>query len=736
MLGMLAGLIAECYQLEEYYGLDFLFTIRGSRAASPDVVIVNMDKPAKDKFFPPSSTEKFHRSVYADLIDRLHKEGAAAIAFDIIFPEAGIPENDRRLAQAISKAEKVVLCGKIERGHYPLSEESEQLHELNIERHVLPAELFSKAAPALATFPLPKLPVKLSQCWLFKTSAGDTPTIPIVMLQLFFLHIYPDFRSLLEAVEPSAAKILPADKQTIIENKRIIDIILRIRNQFKRRPFLANKLQEALQNSGLKDKYPQKGEALETLIDMYGSSDCMYLNFFGPPGSVTTIPYHEVLNPEKDLNGRNNSGRFEGKAVFIGFSELSRSEQKDNFFTVFSRSDGTDISGVEIAATAFANLLENRPVQPFTIRMLLVIAVVWGGLIGVVSRVFSPRIAWVIICVLGVCYWFGTQHQFNHSAKWYPIVTPLFIQMPLVVIGSLVWNYVESNKRYHNVKHAFGLYLPDRVVSRLAQDMSGFTSDSKIMYGICLFTDAEHYTTLSETMTPEALGELLNQYYKILFQPVKKHHGNVSDIVGDAMFAIWANGHDDHKLRSQACQAALEIATAVDRFNSCGEFPKLPTRIGLHSGKVLLGNIGAMDHYEYTSVGDVVNTASRVEGLNKHLGTRIIVTGDVLRHIDGFLIRNLGHFILSGKMKSISAYELICRIEHATEEQNAICETFSEALHVFKQCHFPEAIELFNTVTKIRPEDGPALFYRSQCQHYMIHKPDQFWDGAISFKQK
>ena len=122
----------------------------------------------------------------------------------------------------------------------------------------------------------------------------------------------------------------------------------------------------------------------------------------------------------------------------------------------------------------------------------------------------------------------------------------------------------------------------------------------------------------------------MNRYYAVLFEPVKRHGGLVQDVVGDSMLAIWATTEPDASLRNRACLAALDIAAAVDRFNADSGRLALPTRIGLHSGRLLLGSVGAMDHYEYRAVGDIVNTATRLEGLNKHLGTRMLVSADVL----------------------------------------------------------------------------------------------------------
>ena len=166
----------------------------------------------------------------------------------------------------------------------------------------------------------------------------------------------------------------------------------------------------------------------------------------------------------------------------------------------------------------------------------------------------------------------------------------------------------------------------------------------------------------------------MNRYYAVLFEPVKRHGGLVQDVVGDSMLAVWATTEPDLSLRSRACLAALDIASAVDRFNAASGRLALPTRIGLHSGQLLLGSVGAMDHYEYRAVGDIVNTATRLEGLNKHLGTRLLVSADVLQGLEGLMSRELGAFLLAGKSRPIVVHELIARAADATAGgQGAVC---------------------------------------------------------------
>ena len=125
-------------------------------------------------------------------------------------------------------------------------------------------------------------------------------------------------------------------------------------------------------------------------------------------------------------------------------------------------------------------------------------------------------------------------------------------------------------------------------------------------------------------MSPAELAALVNDYYQAIFRVVQKYGGEISDTAGDSMIAVWASSRPDAAARLRAAQAALAILDAVEEFNRAHADSPLPTRVGLESGEMLLGNIGAEQRYEYRAVGDIVNTASRIQGLNQMLGTRVL----------------------------------------------------------------------------------------------------------------
>ena len=172
----------------------------------------------------------------------------------------------------------------------------------------------------------------------------------------------------------------------------------------------------------------------------------------------------------------------------------------------------------------------------------------------------------------------------------------------------------------------------------------------------------------------------MHKYFEATFEPIKKHGGLVVNLKGDSFLAIWKAARDDAALRRQACLAALDVAKAVHRFNGTVENLNLPTRVVVHSGQIFLGNIGAGDHYEYGPTGDTVNTASRMDGLNKYLGTEVLVSEESLTHVEGLVAREVGKFMLKGKAQPIVAYELLGRMDEVEERQMKSCSILPRSI--------------------------------------------------------
>jgi adenylate cyclase len=228
----------------------------------------------------------------------------------------------------------------------------------------------------------------------------------------------------------------------------------------------------------------------------------------------------------------------------------------------------------------------------------------------------------------------------------------------------------------------------------------------------------------------------MNDYYAALFEPIKANDGMVLQVVGDSVMALWSAPAPDDGLKRAACQAAIGIAAAVKRFNDQAGPHAMPTRIGIHAGEMLLGNIGAMSHFEYRPVGDIVNTASRLEGLNKFLGTQMLVSAAAAPADGSVRLRPLGRFVFKGKAQPVSVHELRAADLHPAEEQAALDRFFADGLDAFRRRHWDEAGRLFDQAWQRDPGDGPSRFYRRYSAALGHQPPAADWDGAVRLEAK
>jgi len=736
ILGLIVSPFPFSLDLEENTGLGLLFKLRGPRQAPADAVVVSIDKESSENLNLPDNPDKWPRSLHARLTEKLAEQGAKVIAFDVHFIEPRVPEDDRIFAQAIRKAGNVVLTEPLKTKEVPLHGEGNSYAPgHNIVRVVEPIDILARPAVATAPFTLPRIPFKVNQYWTFETAAGGSPTTPLMALQLYSIEEYEPFIDLVKKVSPAQAKGLSSDANSVLKEDGLKDLMKDIRAIFEADPLLSEKMLKEAETSATLSGEPEKRTSIESLIEMYSGSGSRYINYYGPPGTITTIPYYQALHiGEGEADGKRIDVR--GKAVFVGLSEVLLAERKDSFYTVFSLPNGTFIGGVEIAATAFLNLLKNTPVRHLSPYSFFILIFLWGLLMGAICRISPIGVAAVSSVGLAVLYLFFAEHQFKINNLWYPIVVPLFFQTPLAFVGATVWNYIDTNKEKKNIRNAFEHYLPKDVVAQLAKDLTHIRTGSRVVYGVCLFTDAQHYTSLSETMDPQELGRFMNKYYETMFKPVKLNSGIVSGVIGDSMLALWVAASSDNTLKNNACLAALDINRQLQLFGESSETVKLKTRIGLHYGQILLGHIGALDHYEYTPMGDIVNTASRIEGLNKYLGTNLLVSEEVVHQLNGFLTRELGKFRLKGKIKPVTIHELLCRAEEADEKLRGACAAFAGALDAFNRQSWDEAMEKFLLTNKTIGEDGPSLFYLERCEHYLKNPPEEKWGGVVSMDKK
>jgi adenylate cyclase len=407
-------------------------------------------------------------------------------------------------------------------------------------------------------------------------------------------------------------------------------------------------------------------------------------------------------------------GDLAGKVVFIGVSELHSVTQTDSYDTVFSGDDGINVTGVEIGATAVADLAEKAsPRRPDSVAAIevIVIALLLGAA-ATTGRIvlFLAAGAAIAAAVLAVgWYAFLTRHWLL------PVADPILFQIPAAALTAAWCLRGEERRQRRRMAGAARQYLPDEVVRSLAAGplRGPARLAGEIRYSVCLASDIEGFTTLSERLPPHKVQTLLNQYFHGMFEVMQRHGGVISDISGDGVMCVWSGPADSPSACRGAVSAAVELLEFVEQFNLQHPDQRLPTRIGIHAGSVFIGIVGGAGRYASTIVGDVANTASRVEGLNKQLGTRLLASEEVLRGLTGFILRPLGEFLLAGKSEPIRVAEVLAR---AGDPRAAmLAGSFAEGLELFQSRCWDQALMVLEALLRANPDDGPSRYFRSRA---------------------
>jgi len=718
-VGTVATLLPPVQELEEAIGLGWLFTARGPIEPPADVAVVALSSETAEALGVSRDVDEWPRTLHAELIDRLQNAGASVIAFDIIFEARrdDDPEGDIRLAEAIAGAGNVVLAERV----------TEIEHRGLIgERRILPIEAFRDGALATAPFILPLYPARVGQAWTFGRADG-TPSLPAVTLHAYALPQHGRLLTLLIESRPALVSELGEIGLDAVARDGLQEVMRRLRSLFLADPSLGMDLERRLAD------WPESREnrALRALVALYAGGNGRYLRFYGPAGTIDTIPYHDVLDADPETLRR----RLADRAVFVGYSEKRRSEQQDFFDSVFSERSGQRLSGVEIGATAFANLLHREPVRPLPWLEGWVLIGLWGALVAAVSLSLRGFAAAGAAGAAAAVFAAAALYAFEAHGIWAPLVIPLGLQLPIALVAGLSWNHVVLRRQRERIRSALEYYVPAEVVDRLAAKASPRASRD-VFYGTCLVTDAEQYTTLSESVSPAELGELMDAYFDVLVEVVHRHGGVVSDIGGDSMIAVWPTTRSADAARAAASRAALDVLAGVDEFNDARAFEVLPTRIGIDSGQLLLGNVGASGRGEYRAVGDIVNTAARLQGLNRLLGTKVLLSAFAVPETSGLDYRPLGEFLLVGKRTPISVLELRSSGEGA-KTTFELDEAFADALALFRRGEWRAAESAFLRIVERFPADGPARFYAAECKRLGERFPNGAgWDGVVQVTVK
>lgn len=575
--------------------------IRGERAPSKDIIILSIDNASIEEL----DSWPWPRDYHAKTVDLLKSYGAKAVGFDVVFNKLSRePEKDKIFAESIRKANNVVLASMLIGGVY--SKVTSSSNSVT--------EAISFAAPD------PYEEMLNGNISYGLVNFGRDLDKSIRTAQL--LHPLND--------------LMPTT-QTVNEDK-----------------------EPSLTLQVLKKFNPQMGQSVQ---EKYGDSPFL-INFAGPAHTYKTISYSNVLNGIFLENDAKDYGEvFKDKIVLIGSTaEILH----DTFSTPFTQNYIEQMPGVEIHAAVLdtvMNGLEYKKASATTNTLMVILL----GLVGTLTFTFvNPFVGIISALVLTIGYISINMFLFMQQRLWLDLVAPVGVLL-IVFAGIYSYRFFIEEREKRRVRGVFKRYMSPALVEEALKDPTKVPS-----LDICakkfvtvLFSDIAGFTTMSEKFPPEEVKRILDEYLSAMTEIVFANNGVLDKYIGDAVMAIYGNVNST----DNADDAFRCVKTAIEMQEKMKELRQkwvaegsvaMQIRIGIHSGEALVGNFGSPLKMDYTVIGDTVNTASRLEGLNKQFNSSIMISQSTYELISNNVdVKSLGPAPVKGKSEALHVYEVL-----------------------------------------------------------------------------
>lgn len=307
-------------------------------------------------------------------------------------------------------------------------------------------------------------------------------------------------------------------------------------------------------------------------------------------------------------------------------------------------------------------------------------------------------------------------------------------------LGQAINDMIAGLKEREFVKKTFKRYVAASVVDEILRDHTKAELGGERREVTVFFSDLSGFTSLSETMQPDVLVSMLNQYLHAMTDAILTVEGTIDKYIGDAIVAFWgapvAKGED----AVRACKAALMNFQKLHELWIDWEkrgLPRLNMRIGIHTGPVVVGNIGTEAFQSYTTIGDTTNTASRLEGVNKFYGTRILIGESTRRDAgDAIVAREIDLIAVKGKSEVVRVYELVGMAGEVDQATLDALHCFEQALALYRSRDWEGAMKMFQHVIELRSEDGASRVFIDRINRYRTTPPAEGWDGSFVVLEK
>jgi len=451
------------------------------------------------------------------------------------------------------------------------------------------------------------------------------------------------------------------------------------------------------------------------------------------------IPYEQVL-ATKDLLAAGQAaplapGAFRDKIVLVSAQAAGLSDLRATPFSPVT-------PGIEIHANIIDSLLAGRFLRAPGAAAAFLLTLAASLAVAFYAQALRFRLSVPLALATGGGYagiaWVA------YGQGWIlPLVVP-GMAMALAYGGVLLARAARAERDRRWLRTAFGHYLAPAVLEEVLRAPDRLRLGGERRRMTVLFSDVAGFTSISEKLPPERVSALLNDYLDRMTACVARTDGTLDKFVGDAVMAEWNAplAQPDHAAR--ACETALAMLEEVSRHGTAWQDAgggALAIRIGINTGEMVVGNMGSRQVFDYTVIGNEVNTASRLEPLNKAFGTRIIVAGATRDEAEAqrpghFAFRPLGRVSPKGRAEPLAIFELAGRREELDEAALDRLAAFEKAMERYLARRFGEALPLFRHILDQQPQDGPAAVFAALCQDCLADPPPAGWDGVFVQTEK
>ncbi|MBI4835494.1 MAG: adenylate/guanylate cyclase domain-containing protein [Planctomycetes bacterium] len=386
------------------------------------------------------------------------------------------------------------------------------------------------------------------------------------------------------------------------------------------------------------------------------------------------------------------------------------------------------VPGVMMHSGIMNMILTNNFIHKASGLINILIIVLIGVLVTLIAGHLKPFVSAVLTVLVLVIVTFIGFKLFSGSGLWFDLTGPLTVGF-FGFTSIKVYRAISEEQAKRHIQGVFGRYLAPEVVSDLIKnpDKVRLGGEKRVM--TVFFSDIANFTNKSSTLGPDLVMEWINKYLTAMTDIIQENGGMIDKYEGDAIMALFGAPliTPDHAKR--CCWAALDQRKALPELNKRFEKENLPLvdiRIGINTGQMIVGNLGSSRVLSYTVMGDEVNLASRLEGVNKFYHTGIMISGETYKQAKDFIeARELDTIRAKGMQRPVNIYELIAKKGEAVEQELDLTATYEKALKAYRERNWNEAIEALKICRKIKPADGPTTLLLGQCLKYQQLPKDE-----------